>query len=205
MLNHYSLLFLNEQVREILYCLMPSLVLFCFFFPLLENDFILLYYLLDPFRALVILIRENGYCVGGSLDSLPFLFCEKRRGIHFVILFSPVGFTIEMNDGYDDDYCDQDDRRQPESNTPVPQSDVSVFFQVFLDTIGVCVLHCNRGTLQGFVNLVFDNGLDSPNNLIRKIFDDRVHLRRRTGSSGNLLQFRVGYFCLRALFEGVCK
>lgn len=62
---------------------------FCFFFPLL-----------DPFRVLVKLVRKNGYSVGIPPDCLPSFFCEKRRGIYFIELFSQVGLTIEMS------YCD---------------------------------------------------------------------------------------------------
>lgn len=74
---------------------------FSFFLPLLEDAFVL-YYLLDLFRVLVKLVSENGYCVGILLDGQSFLFCEKRRRINFIELFTPIGVAIEMSDCNDD-------------------------------------------------------------------------------------------------------
>lgn len=67
------------------------------------------------------------------------------------------------------------------------------------------VLNGNGGILHAFVCLVFDNGLNSLCDLIRKNLDDGIQFRRREMSSGYLLEFRIRDFNLKTLFEGVCK
>ena len=74
---------------------------FSFFNPLLEDAFVL-YYPLDLLMVLVKLVSENGYYMGILLDGQSFLFCEKRRRIHFIELFTPIGVAIEMSDCNDD-------------------------------------------------------------------------------------------------------
>jgi len=61
------------------------------------------------------LVWENGDGVDIPRDLFFLLFGEIRGRIDFVVLFTPVGFTIEMNDGYDDYYCDKGNLSQPEA------------------------------------------------------------------------------------------
>lgn len=86
-----------------LLCLLPQP---CFFLPLLENGFAIFYLLLNPFGILVELVWKNGDGVDIPRNLFSLFIGEIRGRIDFIKLFSPVGFTIEMNDGYDDDYCD---------------------------------------------------------------------------------------------------
>lgn len=114
---------------------MLSLARLRLFLPLLKNCFALFYLLLNPLGILVKLVWKNGDGVDILRDIFPLFFGEVRGRIDLVELFPPVGFAIEMNDGYDDYYCDKDHRSQPESDTPVPQSNIYVFFLDSLDTV----------------------------------------------------------------------
>ena len=92
-----------NRIRLLLLGLLP---LPCFFLPLLENGFALIYLLLNPFGVLVKLIWKNGDGVDIPRDIIPLFISEIRGRIDFVELFSPIGFAIVMNDGNDGYYSD---------------------------------------------------------------------------------------------------
>ncbi len=83
-----------------------SLVHFLFFLPLLKNGLALFYLLLNQFGFLFKLVWKNGDGMDIPRNLFSLFIGEIRGRIDSVELFSPIGFAIEMNDGYDDDYCD---------------------------------------------------------------------------------------------------